>query len=224
MLWSLTLYERPSQGGLIAHVEEEAPLRLIMYARCFCCCNNSKTIYLQRWRQLVRFRKKRKTANMKKNTYLFAGSNWFLSGLEPARRSVGWSLASQLLIAPIHLGQHHVLNKHTHRVCVCVFVRVDFEPSEESKFASDRPILVHLTCKHRLIITDLRNRTGFLQFQANSETFRWRKSRPDILFSISSAFINQKSFQISLSKTAQITPLLFANPPHQRCICIERRT
>jgi hypothetical protein len=82
-LWSLTLYERPSLGGRIAHVEEEAPLGLIMYAACFCCRNNSKTIYLQPWRQVVRFRKKRKTANMKKNTYLFAGSNWFLSGLEP---------------------------------------------------------------------------------------------------------------------------------------------
>lgn len=170
------------------------------------------------WRQVVRFRKKRKTANMKKNTYLFAGSNWFLSGLEPAWRSVGWSLASQLLIAPIRLGQHRVLNTHTHRV----FVRVDFEPSEESKFASDRPILVHLTCKHHLIITDLRNPTGFSNFWPTA-----RRSAGEIVaqihFSPYLARLSTKKAFKSLSKTAQITPLLFANPPHQRCICIERR-
>jgi hypothetical protein len=220
ILWSLTLYERPSLGGRIAHAEEEAPLSLIMYPACFCCCNNSRTIYLQPWRQVVRFRKKRKTANMKKNTYLFAGSNWFLSGLEPALRSVGWSLASQLLIAPIHLGQHHVLN--TQRESVCVFVRVDFEPSEESKFASDRPILVHLTCKHHLIITDLRNLPRFSNFRPTARRSAGAKVA-QIYFSPYLPRLSTKKAFKSLSKTAQITPLLFANPPHQRCICIERR-
>ncbi len=86
-------------------------------------------------------------------------------------------------------------------MCVCVCVCACVCTSSHQKRAnslSDRPILLHLTCKHHLIITDLRNPTGFSNFRPTARRSAGAKVAQIYFFSISSAFINQKSFQISL--------------------------
>jgi hypothetical protein len=84
-------------------------------------------------------------------------------------------------------------------VCVCVCLCVCTSSHQKrANSLSDCPILLHLTCKHHLIITDLRNPTGFSNFRPTARRSAGAKVAQIYFFSISSAFINQKSFQISL--------------------------